>query len=52
MKITLTPWDDYTLEFFILEKATQPIKLSEVEGIYADQLQEVFTNHTGLDTHL
>lgn len=61
LHITLTGMDDYTLEFYKLtapgfrrgafhEGSTRLVK--KVEGVYADQLQAVFTEVTGLETRL
>lgn len=51
VRITLTPADEYDIEFFKLWGANcKP--MGKVEGIYNDQLQEIFKQHTGLDTHL
>lgn len=49
--IALTPMDDYTVTFL----RVHGLKVTEVgtlEGVYCDQLQEVFTRATGLDTRL
>lgn len=51
LKITLTPSDDYTLEFLRFRNLdVKPVKT--IEGIYCDQLQETFTRETGLLTRL
>lgn len=47
VEIILTPMDTYHLLF---KKGDEIV--SEHEGIYNDQLQELFTSETGLDTHL
>jgi hypothetical protein len=45
--------DTYTVEFFNYQARTITLKTVEtVEGVYADQLQRVFTKITGIDTHL
>lgn len=55
VKITLTPADDYTVEFFKFQtKAgiTSVVTVARQEGIYCDQLQETFETETGLLTCL
>ena len=53
--ITLLPSDTYHLRF---EKSRRgkfgftSKTIAEHDGIYDDQLQEIFTRETGLDTHL
>ncbi len=50
-RITLDPYDTHTVEFFKMGKyncTDGPIW----EGICADNLQDVFTSATGLDTKL
>lgn len=61
LKITLTPMDDYTMEFTRqtvghltknykwIEGKTETVKT--FDGIYCDQLQELFTSVTGMYTH-
>lgn len=49
VKITLTPADDYTVECFKIHGANVA-KRATFEGVYCDQLQEVFTDATGLYT--
>jgi hypothetical protein len=54
VRITLTPDDLYTMIFF-KQKGRPTFEVVEVakhEGIYADQLAEIFTSETGLYTHL
>lgn len=51
MRITLDASDTYTLEGFSYRNLTMK-KVWEKSGIYADDLQTVFTQMTGLDTHL
>lgn len=51
VRVTLTPADDYTVEFFAI-RGTDFKRVAAVEGIYCDQLQAVFTEHTGLYTSL
>lgn len=62
LKITLTAMDDYTIEFFRQTDAhfTKNYEWKEgtrttvkkLDGIYYDQLEEIFENVTGLVTHL
>lgn len=47
MRITLTPADTYTVEFFRIRKY-ELIPLSKHEDIYCDQLQDLFEEVTGL----
>ena len=53
VKITLTAMDDYTIEFarYSTKKYTFSV-VKKVSGIYCDQLQDVFTENTGLYTSL
>lgn len=51
LKITLTVMDDYTMEFIKLNKKDgMPVTIRLVEGVYCDQLEEIFTEATGLYT--
>ena len=51
VRITLTAMDDYQCEFLKIRGASvKPIAFRD--GVYADQLQEVFTSKTGLYTSL
>lgn len=62
LKITLTPMDDYTVEFIRqtnghftknyswIDSKYEIIK--KISGVYFDQLQEIFEDVTGLYTHL
>lgn len=52
VRVTLTPADLYNVEFLKIRGTQAPVKMAEVGGIYCDQLEEVFTNHTGLYTRL
>ena len=59
VKITLTPMDVYHVEFGRIlpgnyRKGTMPsLKMIDtVDNVYCDNLQDVFTDRTGLDTHL
>jgi len=51
VRITLNSMDTYDMEFISMRAGKKTIK-SKADGVYNDQLQEVFTNHTGMDTHL
>jgi hypothetical protein len=51
VKIILTPMDEYDM-FFMKMNKTEIIILKEVNGLFFDQLQEVFTRETGLYTSL
>lgn len=51
VRVVLTPADDYTVEFWRV-RGTKATLVQSREGIYCDQLQEVFTNETGFYTRL
>jgi hypothetical protein len=52
-RITLTPMDVYTVEFFRYNTRTLELTaLDTHEDVYADMLQDVFTQATGLYTHV
>lgn len=51
VRVTLNTLGLYEVEFFMLRKADCRL-LEQVNGVYADDLQVVFTRHTGLRTHL
>jgi hypothetical protein len=53
MKITLTPADTYTVEFYQIRKM-EAIWMAEhkYEDVYCDMLEELFERVTGLYTHL
>lgn len=51
IKITLTAMDLYNIEFYSI-KGNNKHLVKEVNGIYNDQLQEIFKRYTGLNTHL
>lgn len=48
VRITLNEMDTYDVEFLNINMKT----VKKVDGIYNDQLQETFTEYTGLATHL
>lgn len=52
VKIVLTPADLYDMEFATLSKLGDTKKKKVIKGLYADQLQTVFTDNTGLYTKL
>jgi len=54
VKITLMPSDTYRVTFWKLGRGLNGglDVLGEEEGVYADNLQAVFTEGTGLYTHL
>lgn len=49
--IELTPADTYTVKFLRIKKHETTL-IKSYEDIYADQLQSVFREETGLETHL
>ena len=55
VKIILTPLDLYDIEFLnskrLIEQDGNPV-IKSIQGVYFDQLQEIFTDVTGLYTHL
>ena len=53
VRVTLTPMDTYRVEFFRIARRGCNFQLvSSADDVYADSLQDVFSHHTGLDTHL
>lgn len=49
VRVTLTARDDYTVEFYSWNARALDLKaLAKVDGIYCDNLREVFTDATGL----
>lgn len=63
VRISLTPLDTYTVTFskigptpswkqLLAGKRQKATVVSTHADIYCDQLQELFTQHTGLDIHL
>jgi hypothetical protein len=51
VKITLNGSDTYDIEFIKMRSGNMTI-VNTANDIYAEQLQEVFTENTGLYTHL
>lgn len=52
LSVTLNSNDTYTMLFFGLNRNLDRVTKSEKTGVYFDQLQSIFTEVTGLDTHL
>lgn len=55
VEITLTPDDLYRMKFIRLSKINgiyESFTINEIDGVHGDQLQEIFTQATGLYTHL
>lgn len=51
VKIILEVDDTYTIEFFRFnQRVINLLLINKVEGVYAENLQEVFTEYTGLYT--
>jgi len=50
VKIILNDNDLYVMEFYKVEKDYSVSLVERVEDIYADQLETIFTKHTGLHT--
>lgn len=51
VKIELNDHDLYDMMFVRIWK-TEPVHVEKVEGVCFDQLQDIFTEKTGMDTHL
>ena len=49
VRIELTDGDDYMMKFYKSVKS-MPVLVSEIDGVYCDQLQEIFTEQTGFYT--
>jgi hypothetical protein len=52
LKITLNEMDTYDMLFFTADKQLNIIVKAEKNNIYCDQLQDIFTQVTGLYTRL
>lgn len=52
VKVILTPADDYTVEFWAKKGRFDVTKAASFDGVYFDQLQELFERQTGLRTSL
>lgn len=49
LRVSLTPDDTYDVEFAQVGKSAVRNR-AQIEGVYAEQLQEIFRRYTGLDT--
>lgn len=52
LKITLNSMDTYDMVFYTVNKNFEVIIKAQFDGVYCDQLQDIFTEVTGLYTHL
>jgi hypothetical protein len=51
VKIVHDATDTYSMQFFKI-RGMNSTTVKECQGVYASNLQEIFTEATGLDTHL
>lgn len=51
LHIVLTPMDEYKITAYKI-RGMKVTEISVTDGVYCDQLEEVFTRLTGLDTSL
>ncbi|WP_025154757.1 hypothetical protein [Morganella morganii] len=51
IQVILDPSDTYTMKFLKI-RGLDCKKIAEIQGLFFDQLQEVFTEKTGLNTSL
>jgi hypothetical protein len=51
VKITLTPMDEYNMEFLAV-RGTTIREVKRFDGVYCDQLTDLFTEVTGMHTSL
>lgn len=51
VKIVLMPSDTYIMKFFKSRREDYTL-VSQIDNVYAEQLQDIFTQQTGLLTHL
>ena len=51
VKITLNCMDTYDMIFYKIRGASFK-EVAKVDGVYNDMLVDIFTQHTGLETHL
>ena len=51
LRVLLTPMDEYNMVFYRRRNGEWK-EVEKHEGVYCDMLQELFTEFTGLDTHL
>jgi hypothetical protein len=49
--VILSPMDDYTLRLCSVKNFESKV-IEEVQGVYCDQLEDIFTSMTGLYTRL
>jgi hypothetical protein len=52
VRIVLTPADEYNVIFYRTRGPVEPVLVATLDGLYFDQLQDVFEEHTGLYTTL
>ena len=52
LTITLNSMDTYNMCFFSVDKELNRTTKASIEDVYCDMLQDIFTQHTGLYTHL
>lgn len=52
LTITLNSMDTYDMCFFSVDKELNRTTKASIEDVYCDMLQDIFTQHTGLYTHL
>jgi hypothetical protein len=50
VRVTLTPMDEYTVEGMRIRGTRTIVMVDRREGVYADTLQSIFTDMTGLYT--
>lgn len=55
LEVHLDEWDTYCMHFYwagMTKAGVRYITKAKWEGVYADGLQDIFTEVTGLDTHI
>lgn len=52
LKVKLTPLDAYDMKFYTVDKNFDQVIKVEYKNVYFDQLEELFTEATGLYTSL
>jgi hypothetical protein len=52
LTISLNSMDTYDMTFFSVDKQFNRKTKASIEGVYCDMLQDIFTQYTGLYTHL
>jgi len=50
LTIKLTVMDTYTMEFMKFKRNFDKVSIKTIEGVYAEDLQSIFTEETGLYT--